>query len=174
MTPTRQKHTTTASGHCWGVCGVDTNHPWCVRLFQGQWRNAKICDFRRNTGTEGSPFIAVTTVTHLAFLVQAEPTKKPTAVDTAPRHRVRTTPSAAYFWESPSNSAAIKTKISPIGAKEPKLWPFEEGQSISSLESRQAWTRPEPQSAWFCYLQVVISMGVPNFRIFLHSGCGPI
>ena len=35
-------------------------------------------------------------------------------------------------------------KISSIEAKEPKLWMFEEGQSTSSLESRQAWTRPEP------------------------------
>ena len=40
-------------------------------------------------------------------------------------------------------------KISPIEAKERKLWPFAAGQSISSLESRQAWTRPEPQSLDF-------------------------
>ena len=40
----------------------------------------------------------------------------------------------------------LRQKISPIEAKERKLWSFEEGQSISSLESRQAWTRPEPQS----------------------------
>ena len=53
------------------------------------------------------------------------------------------------FSESPSNSAAIKTKkISSIEAKERKLCPFEEGQSISLLEStRRAWTRPEPQIA---------------------------
>ena len=38
----------------------------------------------------------------------------------------------------------LRQKISSIEAKEPKLWMFEEGQSISSLESRQAWTRPEP------------------------------
>ena len=38
-------------------------------------------------------------------------------------------------------------KNSSIQAKERKLWAFEEGQSISSLEPRQAWTRPEPQIA---------------------------
>ena len=74
----------------------------------------------------------------------------------------------------------LRQKISPIEAKERKLWSFEvfrvfrvreragrsgsssetpplnppkrsniEGQSISSLESRQAWTRPEPQSLDF-------------------------
>ena len=41
----------------------------------------------------------------------------------------------------------LRHKISPIEAKERKLWSFEEGQSISSLEPRQAWTRPEPQIA---------------------------
>ena len=41
----------------------------------------------------------------------------------------------------------LRQKISSIEAKEQKLWSFEEGQSISSLESRQAWTRPEPQIA---------------------------
>ena len=40
----------------------------------------------------------------------------------------------------------LRQKISSIidEAKERKLWVFEEGQSISSLESRQAWARPEP------------------------------
>ena len=41
----------------------------------------------------------------------------------------------------------LRQKISSIEAKERKLWSFEEGQSISSLESTQAWTRPEPQIA---------------------------
>ena len=41
----------------------------------------------------------------------------------------------------------LRQKISSIDAKERKLWSFEEGQSISSLEPRQAWTRPEPQIA---------------------------
>ena len=41
------------------------------------------------------------------------------------------------FSESPSNSAAIKTKKIAQSM-------LEEGQSICSMESRQAWTRPEP------------------------------
>ena len=41
----------------------------------------------------------------------------------------------------------LRQKTSSIEAKEQKLWSCEEGQSISSLESRQAWTRPEPQIA---------------------------
>ena len=41
----------------------------------------------------------------------------------------------------------LRQKISSTEAKEPKLWMFEEGQSISSLESRQAWTRPEAPKA---------------------------
>ena len=41
----------------------------------------------------------------------------------------------------------LRQKISSIEAKERKLWTFEERQSISSLEPRQAWTRPEPQIA---------------------------
>ena len=50
------------------------------------------------------------------------------------------------FSESPSNSAAIKTKISSIEAKERKLWMFEEGQLISSLESRQHRPDQSPQN----------------------------
>ena len=41
----------------------------------------------------------------------------------------------------------LRQKTSSIEAKERKLWAFEERQSISSLEPRQAWTRPEPQIA---------------------------
>ena len=43
----------------------------------------------------------------------------------------------------------LRQKISPIEAKGRKLWSFAEGQSNFSLESRQAWTRPEPQSLDF-------------------------
>ena len=68
----------------------------------------------------------------------------------------------------------LRQKISSIEAKEPKLWMFEEGQSISSLESRQAWTRPEPPKRLILLSPNGDSMGVPNFIIFLHSGCGPI
>ena len=55
-------------------------------------------------------------------------------------------PFAAWILESPSNSAAIKTKISSIEAKERKLWMFEEGQLISSLESRQHRPDQSPQN----------------------------
>ena len=50
------------------------------------------------------------------------------------------------FSESPSNSAAIKTKISPIEAKERKLWMIEEGRLIFSLESRQHRPDQSPQT----------------------------
>ena len=53
------------------------------------------------------------------------------------------------FWKVRRILLRLRQKISPIEAKERKLWSFEEGQSISSLESRQAWTRPEPQSLGF-------------------------
>ena len=79
------------------------------------------------------------------------------------------------FPESPSNSAAIKTKKnSPIEAKERKLWSFEEGQSISSLESRQAWTRPEPQSLDFAVSKCWFQWECPTSAFFCHSLCGPI
>ena len=71
------------------------------------------------------------------------------------------------FSKIPSNSAAIKTKISPIEAKERKLWSFEEGQSTSSLESRQAWTRPELQSLGFAVSKCWFQWECPTSAFFL-------
>ena len=52
----------------------------------------------------------------------------------APSVEQKCAPLRLGFSESPpSGFAAIKTNTSPIEAKEPKLWPFEEGRSISSL-----------------------------------------
>jgi len=82
------------------------------------------------------------------MFIQAETSKKPTAVGTAPRHRVRKTLSAASFFGKFVEFCCDEDKKSAqLEAKERKLWTFEERQSISSLEPRQAWTRPEPQIA---------------------------
>ena len=60
----------------------------------------------------------------------------------------------------------LRQKISSIEAKERKLWPFEEGQSISSLESRQHGPDQSHKLLDLAVSKWRFQWGVPNFRIF--------